>query len=155
MRADDLRVELLEVRIGEPELLRNVAAQIRSERIGARHQIVQHLLALGFAEIQRHAFLVAIEAVIENAVVLGEEERTDVARDVAAVVGILDLDDLGALVGEKHGAEGAGAVLLDGEHANALERQGHAGFRSTSCLAMMMRCISLVPSPMASSGASR
>jgi hypothetical protein len=31
----------------------------------------------------------------------------------------------------------------------------HTGFRSTSCRAMMIRCISLVPSPMASSGASR
>ena len=31
----------------------------------------------------------------------------------------------------------------------------YAGFRSINCLAMMMRCISLVPSPMHSSGASR
>ena len=32
---------------------------------------------------------------------------------------------------------------------------GYTGFRSTSCLAMRMRWISLVPSPMQSSGASR
>lgn len=34
-------------------------------------------------------------------------------------------------------------------------RSTHAGFRCTSCRAMMMRCISLVPSPISSSGASR
>jgi len=35
------------------------------------------------------------------------------------------------------------------------DRRPHTRFRSISCLAMMMRCISLVPSPMMSSGASR
>ena len=56
---------------------------------------------------------------------LAEEVRADVAADVAAVAVVLDLDDLGAEVGEVRGAERAGAVLLDGEHAQA--RQGKAG----------------------------
>ncbi len=50
---------------------------------------------------------------------LFEEKRAHVPGDVAAVVGVFDLDHLGALVGEKHGAEGTGAVLLDGQHAYA------------------------------------
>ena len=138
----------------ESQLFRYVTAQIGGERIGARHQIVEHFLALRLSQIQSHALLVSIEAVIEEAVVLFEKERAHVPGNVTAVVGVFNLDYLGALVGEKHGAEGTGAVLLDGEHAHAFQRQLHAGFRSTSCFAMMIRCSSLVPSPMASKGAS-
>ena len=44
----------------------------------------------------------------------------------------------------------------EGEDAQPVERKGlHTGFRAISCFAMMMRCISLVPSPMHISGASR
>ena len=48
------------------------------------------------------------------------------------------------------GREWPGAVLLDRDDAHAGKRQAHTGFLSISCLAMMMRCISLVPSPMTS-----
>ena len=50
-------------------------------------------------------------------------ERRDVAGDVAAHPGVLDLDDLGAEVGEDLGAEGPGAELGDGEDSNAVERR--------------------------------
>ena len=56
--------------------------------------------------------------------------------------------------------EGARAILLDRDDAQPGERLiggwlAHAGFRAMICLAMMMRCSSLVPSPIVSSGASR
>ena len=79
---------------------------------------------LGLAEIEGHALLVAIERVEEHAVVLCEVERPDVAGEVAALRR-LDLDDLRALIGEEHRAEGARAVLLDGEHAHTCEGEGH------------------------------
>jgi hypothetical protein len=43
-----------------------------------------------------------------------------VASDVAADGGILDLEDLGAEIGEELGAERPGAELRDGEDAEIL-----------------------------------
>src|SRR5262247_2505620 len=74
-------------------------------------------------EIERQALLVPVEGLEELAVFVPEEMRADVATDVAAVLVILDLDHLGAEVGEVRGAERPCAVLLDGEHAQAGERQ--------------------------------
>src|SRR5262245_17088676 len=74
-------------------------------------------------EIERQALLVPVEGLEELAVFVAEEMRADVATDVAAVLVVLDLDHLGAEVGEVRGAERPRAVLLDGEHAQAGERQ--------------------------------
>src|SRR5262245_47921964 len=74
-------------------------------------------------EIERQALLVPVEGLEELAVFVPEEMRADVATDVAAVLVVLDLDHLGAEVGEVRGAERPCAVLLDGEHAQAGERQ--------------------------------
>ena len=81
--------------------------------------------------------------------------RADMPRRIA--VGRLDLDHLGAQLGQEHGAVGTGAELLQRQDAHALERLGvhRMAFRLTHWRAMMMRCISLVPSPMQVSGASR
>ena len=89
------------------------------------------------------------------AVVLAEEVRADVARGVAPGLGVLDLDHLGAEIGQEHRAVGPRAELLDRDNANAFQRLHATGFLLIHCLAMMMRCISLVPSPMQVSGASR
>ena len=61
----------------------------------------ENRLTFFLAQIQGDALLVPVEAVIEDAVVLGEEVGTYAPRDVAAVVGVLDLDHLRALVGEE------------------------------------------------------
>ena len=53
----------------------------------------------------------------------------DVAADVAGRLGILDLDDLGAEVGEVHTAERPGAVLLDGDDPHVGQRVFHRGRR--------------------------
>ena len=78
-------------------------------------------------------------------------------RDGSPPSGVLDLDHLGAQLGQEHGAVGPGAELLEGQDADALESGCHVmpGSVLIHCLAMMMRCISLVPSPMQVSGASR
>src|SRR5262247_1098716 len=74
-------------------------------------------------EIERQALLVPVEGLEELAVRVAEEMGADVATDVAAVLVVLDLDHLGAEIGEVGGAERPRAVLLDGEHAQAGERQ--------------------------------
>jgi hypothetical protein len=45
-----------------------------------------------------------------------------VPRHVAADGRVLDLDDLGAEIGEQLGAEGAGAELRDGQDAKPRQR---------------------------------
>ena len=66
------------------------------------------------------------------------------AAHLAASRVVLDLDDVGAEVGEVHGAEGGGAVLFDGDDGEPFERPdrgcrprrgsivAHAGLRSIS-----------------------
>ena len=51
--------------------------------------------------------------------------------------------------------DGALEELLSQNSGQFNKFRGQAGFRSTSCRAMMIRCNSLVPSPIASNGASR
>jgi hypothetical protein len=157
VRAEDARVRRPERGVVEAELLRLVAAQVVHDHVGGAHEAAKGGLALGALEVQRDALLVEVEGLEEVAVVGPEEVRSHAARGVAALFAALDLDDLGAEVGEVHRAERAGAEVLEGEYAEAQERQGgtHTGFLSTSWRAMMMRCISLVPSPMHMSGASR
>src|SRR3546814_14691561 len=106
----------------------------------------------------RQALLVVFQALVEQAVVAAlavvEEEGTDRARHVAAVGRVLQLDDPGADIGPVLRPPGTGAVLFDGEDADAFEGP-HARFslrpkvefRAMSCWAMMIRCNSVVPSP--------
>src|SRR3546814_8832312 len=106
--------------------------------------------------------LALVEQAVVAALAVVEEEGTDRARHVATVGRILQLDDLGADVGQVLRPPGTGAVLFDGEDADAFERQHERfslrpqiGFRAMSWRAMKMRCRSLVTSPIVSSGASR
>ena len=56
---------------------------------------------------------------MEKLAVLGAEKmRADGARHVAAVARVFDFDDLGALIGQIHGAERAGAILFNREDAD-------------------------------------
>src|SRR5690606_18583452 len=105
--------------------------------------------------VQRDAFLIAVEGLVEMAVARPEIVRPHGAAHVAAVVRVLYLDHFGAQVGQMLRAERPRAILLYRDDAQSCQRQAHMRFLSTSCRAMMMRCISLVPSPITSSGASR
>ncbi len=89
------------------------------------------------------------------AVVGAEPMRADVTRRVAAGCPVLDLDHIGSELRQEHGAVGCRAILLDGDHPHAGERLHAEALRLSHCLAMIRRCISLVPSPMQVSGASR
>ena len=59
-----------------------------------------------------------------------EEERVAVSRemwanlpaDVATLGRVLDLDDLGAEIGQQHGPERTCAILFDGNDAHTLKR---------------------------------
>ena len=84
---------------------------------------------LGMREVERDAALVVAER-LEEERVLALLERRHVAADVAAAARILDLDHVGAEVGEMHAAPRARAVLLDRDDRDVLERRPpHAAAR--------------------------
>ncbi len=105
----------------EAELRRQVTAQVVQDGIGLRHQPAEDLAAFLGLQVQRQRALVAVERVEELARAVLQEMRADAAGHVAAVGGVLDLDHLGAQIGQQHGAERPGAVLLDGEDGDAGE----------------------------------
>ena len=160
VQADDRGLQVLQARIVDGELGGLRAAQVVDHAVGALHQRLELAAALGRLDVERHALLAEVPGLEVLAVVRAELVRPDVARGIA--VGRLDLDHLGAELGQEHRAVGAGAELLQRQDANARERLRRRSWAAHSsacrlihCRAMMMRCISLVPSPMQVSGASR
>jgi hypothetical protein len=119
--ADDCRVEVLEVVVGDLDLGRHVAAQVAVDRVADRDQVLEDRAPGRGRQVQREAGLVAVEG-LEEERVLPLGVRRDVAADVAADPRVLDLDHLGTEIGEVDTAERAGAVLLDGDDADVLQR---------------------------------
>ncbi len=76
-------------------------------------------------EIERDAALATVERLEEQGV-LAVLERRHVTADVARRRWILDLDDLGAEVGELERPPRTCAELLHGDDPDVRERQGHA-----------------------------
>ncbi len=127
--ADDRRVDRAERLVGEPELRRKIAPQVVVDPVRDADEIVEHRPGLRMAQVERQRLLAAVEGLEVERVAVGLPGR-HVARDVAADRGVLDLDDLGAEVGEHLRAEGARAELGDGDDAEAVEgRACHTGSR--------------------------
>ena len=117
--ADDLRINLTQHVVGETELPDRARPEIGDERVGARDDPMEIGAAGGGGEIERDALLAAVEA-REIGVVRPDAMRADVARDVA--FGRLDLDHLGAEIGEHQAAIRPGQHVADLDDANAGER---------------------------------
>ena len=159
MRADDAWVRVLQRVVRQAQFVRLVATQIVHHRIGLSDQAAQDAQPFGVLQVQRQAALAAIERLMEMTVAGAEIVRPDGTADIAAFRRVFDFDDLGAEIGEQHAAERPGAILLDRQHRHAIQRQRprihQMRFRSIRRRAMTRRWISLVPSPITSSGASR
>ncbi len=96
--------------------------EVLHEDVGALDQVLEHAEPFRCLEVERERALVAVDGGEDrgHAAALGPE----VAHEVAAV-GILDLDDVGALIAEELGGERArhhGGELEDGV---AVEWAGH------------------------------
>ena len=125
MRAHDARVDLAQRIVGQAERGGLVAAQVVEQPVRAAREVAQHRAPAVAAQVERDRALVAVEGLEELAVARAEEVRADVAPDVAALAQVLDLDHLGAEIGEVDAARRAGAVLLDREDAQAVEGKPH------------------------------
>src|SRR5262249_26552250 len=82
---------------------------------GSRHQLERQLQAVGVLEVHRDVALAPLAA----------HKRTDDGAAHAVAPGGLDLDHVGAEVGEQHRAEWAGQVLPEVAHPHPLQRSGH------------------------------
>jgi hypothetical protein len=103
-----------EVRDGRIFLDRPLRFDVRLEWEPPRPHVaaVEHRPRARMAEVERDALLVPVER-LEEERVLRFLERWHVAPDVPARRRVLDLDHLGAEIGELERTPGAGPVLLD------------------------------------------
>ena len=110
-------------------------------------------------QIEREAPLIAIEGVMEMAIARPEIIRANAAPNITTLGRVFDFNDLSTHIGQQHGSEGPGAILLNRQNGHAIQRQGpirhQMGFFSIRRFAITSRWISLVPSPITKSGASR
>ena len=84
-------------------------------------------------------FLIAVERLIEVAVVRPEKIRPDPARHVAAAGPVLELDHLGTHVGQIGRAIRPRPILLDREDAQPRQRKLHVGAHSAPVAAAIAR----------------
>ena len=159
MRADDAWVEFLQGLISQAKLIWLIAAQIIQNRIRMADQLAQQRHAFRMLQVQRKATLIAVEGVMEMAIARAEIIRADTTPNITAFSWVFDLNDLSAHIGQQHGTERPGAILFNRQDRYAIQRQGpirhQIGFFSIRRFAITRRWISLVPSPITNSGASR
>ena len=118
-----LRIERPHILVAEAHFAHGAGAQVLHHHVGAQDQLLKDLLPAGVAQVQRQALFVAVVAHearrLPGAVFFGEGRHG--APGVAAAR-TLDLDDLGAGIGQQQSAIGAGHVLLQTGNPDA--RQG-------------------------------
>ena len=120
-RAEDhALVEGPELGVRAAETLHHAGAEVLPDDVGPTDEVVEDLTPGIPGEVERDGLLAAVDREEVRRLAVGEERRTHDPHRVAAV-GVLDLDHLGAHVGEQHRAvrprEHAGEV----EHADARE----------------------------------
>ena len=123
----DVGVDLLDLFIAEAQPPEAALAHVGEEDVGFLEEPGDDLVALFGLEVDGQALLVAVvvlEIVGEAVLVLDAAEGAAVPAGVAGEP-FLDLDDLGAHVGEESAA--AGAVMPDGhiDHADAFQCHCH------------------------------
>src|SRR6516165_9762846 len=158
MSADDTRIGLLEGRVIDSKLGRQVSPQIVEHSVGGANEIEEDAPALSAFQVDPDRALVPVEGLEELAISRAKKMWSDSAAEVSALRHVLDLDHFGSEVRQVQRTPGSRTVLFDGKNPESGERKHRVlqtGLRATSWRAIMIRCNSLVPSPMHSNGASR
>ena len=121
------RVALVQLGRREAHLFERAGAEILDQHLGGRDQVEQQLAAARRAQAQRDALLVAgVELPVD-----ADPVRLPGAQRVA-LAGILDLDDLGAEIGELRRDRVAGDEPRHVDDPDAVERAGGIGLERFS-----------------------
>ncbi|MNV72575.1 hypothetical protein D3C71_1656760 [compost metagenome] len=100
--------------------------------IALRQQIVDDLQAFGRLQVHGDGPLVAVHRAVVGGLGLADA-HAPVARVVAAL-GVLDLDHLGAEIGQHHAAHRAGKHPRQIKHAHAFQREVGGVVRGCVCV---------------------
>ncbi len=131
---DQLRVDLLQRFIVEAIGLEPADLEVLQQDVGLGRQFANDALAFRLGEVHRHRLLVAVGRQVvgrlAGVVAFGIlEERRAPGAGVVAAAGALDLDHLGAEVGEDLPGPGAGQDTGQVEYADMGKGAGHDGSR--------------------------
>ncbi len=118
--ADQPRVHRLQAVVRITEAIEHAGTEVADEHVGAADQRVEGAPAERRAQIDREAALVAVVAAEMRAV----EAAAEAAEGVAAVR-VLDLDDVGAEVGEHHPGQRPGDHGRQLDDPDAGKRRRH------------------------------
>ena len=118
------RVELRKPRIVELEIGHRAGPQVLDQHVRALRELAENLFSFRGLEIQRQRPLVAVEP--DEARRLAVEEGRCGANLIAAV-GVLDLDHVGAQIGEDLPRPRPGQDARKLENADTGKRSGHGG----------------------------
>ena len=100
---DDLRIDLFQVFVSEPELFHRSGAEIFEDDVGLLHHLQEHRLPLRVLEVQRDALLVPVQVHVVRALAVLEGPHLSF---VGSFFRVFDLDDVRPHVRKHHGAEG-------------------------------------------------
>src|SRR5262249_10521633 len=118
---NDVALERLERRVAEAHRVHGAGAEILQHDVGFAHQRGEYLLAARAAQIEADRFLAAVIDGEINA--LAAHHGRMPARFLAADA--LDLDPLGAEIGQHHAAARPGLETGQLQHAHTVESQWH------------------------------
>jgi hypothetical protein len=133
---DDVRVVRPDVIDVDAQLRADAGELVGEEDVAGGRELVEDLEAVVGREVEGQALLAAVR-VLEQDVDVGAHDGEPAGREAphgVAALDVLDLDDLGAPVGEQRGGRGDEGVLGDLEDPDALHDCGHCP--SLSCDSM-------------------
>ena len=147
---DDVRVGGADVVDVDRQLRRDPRQLVRQEHVARGGELVQHVEAVGLAEVEAEALLATVRVLEESVHVGGHRRhagRGEPAHRVAAA-DVLDLDHLGAEVGERRRCGRHERVLRHLENSYAFQDPGHLVPSSGSCASCccVMRVMRMVRS---------
>ena len=130
--------------VDEPGIERGEGFEANSETVGGarlealdhdvrdRGHLLERREALGRLQIERHRALVPVPQHERRALAAHERRR---AAHVVPALGVFDLDNVGAVVGEDHRAVRAGEVDGEVQHPEVLQGHGHGSAPFFDCAA--------------------
>jgi hypothetical protein len=124
-RIDDARIDFLAVLVAQAQALHDAGTEVVGDHVGVGDQRLHQVHLCRVAQVDFHAALVAVQAAEDRVVLAGnrvEGRAAQVARALA-----LDLDHVGAVVGEHLRAHRPHHDLGEIDHAHALEWQSAGG----------------------------